>query len=103
VSRWQNELFGPELLLERVDGDEALVERANATPYGLACSVFTRSRERFDRMRLDVDAGIVNWNRGTAGASGAMPFGGLKNSGNHRPAGSWSLRYCVAPVSTLLR
>lgn len=103
VGRWSEELFGPEVLLEAVDGLSAMVERANATPYGLAASVFTRDRESFEHLRREIEAGVINWNCGTAGASGAMPFGGVKRSGNHRPAGSHSLRYCVTPVATLYR
>ena len=36
---------------------------------------------------------------GTAGASSKLPFGGLGLSGNHRPAGSFSLDYCAYPVA----
>lgn len=103
VPRWSEELFGPELLIEVVDSDEEAVARANATAYGLAASIHTTTHSRFQRARDDVRAGIINWNRGTAGASSAMPFGGVGHSGNHRPAGVFSLRYCVYPVATLLR
>jgi succinylglutamic semialdehyde dehydrogenase len=101
--RWREELFGPEVLLEVVDSDEEAVARANATEYGLAASVHTSTHSRFVNARHDLRAGIINWNRGTAGASSAMPFGGVGHSGNHRPAGVFSLRYCVWPVATLLR
>lgn len=94
------ELFGPEILVERVDEPD-WVERANATPYGLAMSVHTEDHSRFEALRPELEAGLVNWNRPTAGASSALPFGGLKHSGNLRPAGSMALRYCVAPVATL--
>lgn len=98
--RVSEELFGPELLIERVSAS-ALIARANATPYGLAMSVHTPDRERFEALRPALDAGLVNWNRPTAGASSLLPFGGLKHSGNLRPAGSLALRYCVAPVATM--
>lgn len=98
--RTREELFGPEILIETVD-ERDLVERANATPYGLAMSVHTASRARFDALLPELDAGLVNWNRATAGASSRLPFGGLKHSGNGRPAGALALRYCVAPVATL--
>lgn len=99
-ARIAHELFGPELLIERVSS-AALAARANATPYGLAMSVHTSDRSRFESLRPELDAGLVNWNRPTAGASSALPFGGLKHSGNLRPAGSLALRYCVAPVATM--
>ena len=101
--RWREELFGPEVLIEVVDTDEEAVQRANATEYGLAASVHTVNHGRFVHAWHDLRAGIINWNRGTAGASSAMPFGGVGHSGNHRPAGVFSLRYCVWPVATLLR
>lgn len=100
AERLTEELFGPEVLVERVEAG-ALIERANATPYGLAMSVHTTDRSRFEAIRPELDAGLVNWNAPTAGASSALPFGGLKRSGNLRPAGSLALRYCVAPVATL--
>src|SRR5437588_8630494 len=53
---------------------------------GLAASVHTRSQEAFDRCQRALECGVVNWNAPTVGASGRLPFGGLKRSGNHRPA-----------------
>ncbi len=44
-------------------------------------------------------AGCLNVNTGTAGASSKLPFGGLGQSGNHRPAGAFSLDYCAYPVA----
>jgi succinylglutamic semialdehyde dehydrogenase len=44
---------------------------------------------------------VVNWNAPTVGARGRLPFGGLKRSGNHRPAALWSTLYCAAPVAVL--
>ena len=44
---------------------------------------------------------MVNWNAPTVGASGRLPFGGLKRSGNHRPAALWSTLYCAAPVAVM--
>jgi len=101
-ARIVHELFGPEVLIETFSEDGEAVTRANATPFGLAMSVFTRSEARFRALRQTLDAGIINANRGTAGASSQLPFGGTKCSGNHRPAGSFALRYCVRPVATLV-
>ena len=44
----------------------------------------------------------MNVNTGTAGASSKLPFGGLGLSGNHRPAGSFSLDYCAYPVAGMI-
>ena len=99
--RWQEELFGPELLMERVGGEEAMLERANATRYGLATSVYTGDPGRFERMRPGLRCGLVHHNRPTIGASALLPFGGWKESGNHRPAGALTFRYVVGAVATL--
>jgi succinylglutamic semialdehyde dehydrogenase len=47
-------------------------------------------------------AGCVNVNTGTAGASSKLPFGGIGLSGNHRPAGAYSLDYCAYPVAGMV-
>ena len=44
----------------------------------------------------------MNVNAGTAGASSKLPFGGLGLSGNHRPAGAFSLDYCAYPVASMI-
>jgi succinylglutamic semialdehyde dehydrogenase len=95
------ELFAPVLTLEVVDSAEEAVARVNATRYGLAACVFTASRERFEALAPELDVGICNWNRGTVGSSSKLPFGGVKDSGNHRPAGLFSTYYCVDPVAEL--
>jgi succinylglutamic semialdehyde dehydrogenase len=44
---------------------------------------------------------VLNWNRGTIGASGRLPFGGGRRSGNDRPAGILAALYCTAPQARL--
>lgn len=96
------ELFAPVLSVEIVDNEDQALSRANATRYGLAACVFTASRERYERLAPEIEAGVCNWNRGTVGSSSRLPFGGIKDSGNHRPAGLFSMYYCVDPVAELL-
>lgn len=97
-----SEIFGPDLVLYAADSDEEAARLANATEYGLAMSVFTADRARFDALSYDLHAGILNWNRSTAGASSALPFGGVKKSGNHRPAAVTAGLYCTYPQAQLL-
>lgn len=97
-----SEIFGPDLVIYSAESDEEAVRLANATEYGLAMSIFTASRERFDALSYDLHAGILNWNRSTAGASSALPFGGVKKSGNHRPAAVMAGLYCTYPQAQLL-
>src|SRR5207302_1235087 len=82
----REELFGPDLAVYPAASEEEALEIANSTDYGLAASVHTRSEQTFDRCQRALACGVVNWNAPTVGASGRLPFGGLRRSGNHRPA-----------------
>lgn len=95
------ELFGPDLAVYTAsDTDEALA-LANGTPFGLVAAVFTRSQKTFEHCASELEVGAVHWNRSTAGASGLLPFGGIKQSGNHRPAGILAGQLCAYPQAIL--
>ncbi|MBC7835661.1 MAG: aldehyde dehydrogenase family protein [Phycisphaerales bacterium] len=96
------EVFGPLLRISVADSFDDAIEQANATRFGLAASIFTKDQAAADRFLREARAGCVNVNAGTAGASSKLPFGGLGHSGNHRPAGSFSLDYCAYPVAGML-
>lgn len=96
------EVFGPLLRISTCASLDDAIEQANATRYGLAASIFTRDRAAAERFLTECRAGCVNVNTGTAGASSKLPFGGLGLSGNHRPAGAFSLDYCAYPVAHML-
>ncbi|MFM9994803.1 MAG: aldehyde dehydrogenase family protein [Phycisphaerales bacterium] len=96
------EVFGPLLRVAVVESLDAAIEQANATRFGLAASIFTKDAGAIDRVLNEARAGCVNVNTGTAGASSKLPFGGLGRSGNHRPAGSFSLDYCAYPVAGMI-
>jgi succinylglutamic semialdehyde dehydrogenase len=97
----RDEIFGPEAALYPVADLEEAVAAVNDSEYGLAASVFTRRRSHYEHCVGRLRTGILNWNRGTIGASGKLPFGGLGKSGNHRPAGITATLYCTAPQSHL--
>ena len=100
-SHQARELFGPDIVLYKTKGDREATTVANATDYGLAMSVFTADEDRFEEMSYDLQTGILNLNRSTAGASSRLPFGGVKKSGNHRPAAILAGRYCTYPMASL--
>jgi succinylglutamic semialdehyde dehydrogenase len=95
------EWFAPLVFIEVCDDEASMVARANDTRFGLAAAVFTRESSRFRRVADELEAGVINWNRGTVGSSSRLPFGGVKESGNHRPAGLYSALYCADPVAEL--
>jgi succinylglutamic semialdehyde dehydrogenase len=96
------EVFGPLLRISVVKSLDEAIEQANATRFGLAASIFTKDSAAIERFVHEARAGCVNVNTGTAGASSKLPFGGLGLSGNHRPAGAFSLDYCAYPVAGMI-
>ena len=95
------EHFGPLLKVQRYrDWDEAIA-LANDTRYGLAAGLVGGERDDWDDFLLRIRAGIVNWNRQTTGASGDAPFGGVGESGNHRPSAYYAADYCAYPVASM--
>jgi succinylglutamic semialdehyde dehydrogenase len=101
-SRKDEEVFGPLLQVIRVPTFEAAIEEANNTRFGLAAGLISDSEELFVQFETDVRAGVLNWNRQTTGASGAAPFGGVGQSGNHRPAGYYAADYSAWPMASLI-
>jgi succinylglutamate-semialdehyde dehydrogenase len=95
------EIFGPDVAVYVVDEIEEAAALAEANPYGLALSVFTRRARNVEPFFARCRVGVLNWNRATVGASAALPFGGCKRSGNHRPAALFAADACAHPVATL--
>jgi succinylglutamic semialdehyde dehydrogenase len=101
-ARKDEEVFGPILQVIRVPTFEAAIEEANNTRFGLAAGLISDSEDLFVRFEAEVRAGVLNWNRQTTGASGAAPFGGVGQSGNHRPAGYYAADYSAWPMASLI-
>jgi succinylglutamic semialdehyde dehydrogenase len=95
------EIFGPVVTVFRAKSLPEAVQLANRTRFGLAASLFCDDPGSWDYFRRKIRAGVVNWNQPTVGASGALPFGGIGLSGNHRPSGSWACDYCSYPIATM--
>ena len=85
----REEIFGPVLAIIPFDDEEAAVEIANDTPYGLAAYVQTGSPERAERLSRSLRAGAVHINGGAY--EYGSPFGGYKASGNGREGGEMGL------------
>jgi succinylglutamic semialdehyde dehydrogenase len=94
------ELFGPVLQVIRVADFDAAIVEANATRYGLSASLIGGSLQLYDRFWANVHAGVINWNKPTNGAPSNAPFGGLGQSGNHRPSAYYAADYCAYPVTS---
>ena len=96
-----SEIFGPNVTFIPYDSIEEAIKIANATEYGLATSVFTKNIELYKLCVLEIESGLINFNRSTVGASAKLPFGGVKNSGNYHPAALTTIDACVYQMASL--
>lgn len=94
------ELFGPILQVYRVKDFDHAIDVANATRFGLAGGLISDNAELWQRVKAEMRAGILNWNRPTTGASSALPFGGPGLSGSLRPSAYYAADYVAYPVAT---
>ncbi|HVT60944.1 MAG TPA: aldehyde dehydrogenase family protein [Thermoanaerobaculia bacterium] len=84
------ETFAPILYIFEFDQLDEAIRLHNAVPQGLSSAIFTlnvRSAERF-LAATGSDCGIANVNIGTSGAEIGGAFGGEKETGGGREAGS---------------
>ena len=72
-------------------GMEEVIRRANATHYGLAAGVFTRSLDAANTLSRALRAGTV-WVNCYDVFDATIPFGGYKMSGVGREKGIYALR-----------
>ena len=80
---YYEEFFGPVAVLFKVKNEQAAIELANDSPFGLGGSVFTKDIERGKRVADQIDTGMVFINHPTW-TQADLPFGGTKGSGYGR-------------------
>ena len=86
----QHELFVPILYVFEYDSIEDAIGWQNDVPQGLSSAIFTDSFRKAERFLAHngSDCGIANVNIGTSGAEIGGAFGGEKETGGGREAGS---------------
>jgi len=85
----QEEIFGPVLSILPYDSEADAIAIANDTIYGLAGGVWSGDPERAKKVALQLRTGQVEVNGGSFNLS--APFGGYKQSGIGREAGTFGL------------
>ena len=79
----REETFGPLIPVFPFDSEDEVLEKANASDFGLASYVFTRDLDRAMRMGRRIEAGMCGVNTGLI-STAVAPFGGVKQSGYGR-------------------
>lgn len=98
----KEETFAPLVVLESIQNMNETIEKCSWSPYGLSASIFTQQEKIYKDFFYGIEAGLINWNQPTNGASAKLPFGGVGLSGNHRPAGADMIEHCFYKVSSLI-
>ncbi len=80
------ETFAPVAPVCPFDTEAEVIERANASPYGLSAYAFTRDLDRAMRLMEALEAGTIGLNDSVPSTS-QCPFGGVKQSGWNRELG----------------
>ncbi|KAG0465239.1 hypothetical protein HPP92_019403 [Vanilla planifolia] len=87
----KEEIFGPVQSILKFKELDEVIQRANATPFGLAAGVFTKSLDVANTLARALRVGSV-WINCFDVFDAAIPFGGYKMSGQGREKGIDSLK-----------
>lgn len=98
----QEEIFGPVVTIMPFDTEEEVLQYANSTQYGLACSLWTTDLNRAHRMAENIHSGIV-WVNCWMVRDLRTPFGGTKQSGVGREGGFEALRFFTEPKNVCIQ
>lgn len=88
----KEEIFGPVVTLQAFNSVEEALQLANATSYGLACTIWTQDISKAHIMAGKIESGIV-WINCWLHRDLRTAFGGVKNSGVGREGGWEALRF----------
>lgn len=88
----KEEVFGPVVTVYPFSTEDEVVQAANATPYGLSASVYTKDLAKAERVAKRLRDGMV-WINCWFARDLRVPFGGQKRSGVGREGGKHSLDF----------
>ncbi|MEM8664481.1 MAG: aldehyde dehydrogenase family protein, partial [Pseudomonadota bacterium] len=82
----KDEIFGPVAAIQTFTDEDEIIDRANATEYGLVAYLYTQDMKRGLGLAERLEFGMIGLNRGLV-SDPAAPFGGVKQSGLGREGG----------------
>jgi betaine-aldehyde dehydrogenase len=88
----REEIFGPVMSVMEFDDEREVIQRANATEFGLAAGVFTNDLTRGHRVIAQLQAGTC-WINHYNVTPIELPFGGVKMSGLGRENGRAAIEH----------
>ena len=97
----QEEIFGPVMCILTYDTVDEVIERANATPLGLAAGLFTNDLNMAHKVIAKLEAGIT-WVNTWGESPAEMSVGGWKQSGMGVENGRKGIEAWLRTKSTLV-
>ncbi|MCX2947239.1 aldehyde dehydrogenase family protein [Lentzea sp. NEAU-D7] len=88
---FQEEIFGPAVVVVPVADDDEAVAIANDTEHGLTAGIITEDSRRGLGLAQRIRTGIVHVGNQTVDDEPQAPFGGVKSSGYGRFGGRWGI------------
>jgi aminomuconate-semialdehyde/2-hydroxymuconate-6-semialdehyde dehydrogenase len=98
----QEEIFGPVVTITPFRSEDEAVRLANATPFGLSGSLWTRDLARAHRVAEQIESGTI-WVNCWLLRDLRTPFGGMKSSGVGREGGEEALRFFTEPKTVCVK
>jgi succinate-semialdehyde dehydrogenase/glutarate-semialdehyde dehydrogenase len=92
----REEVFGPVLPIVVVDSEQEAIDLANDSEFGLGASVWTKDRQKGERIARRIESGMV-WINDHSFSHGACQcaWGGVKDSGVGRSHSKFGFYECV--------
>ncbi|MCZ6695282.1 MAG: aldehyde dehydrogenase [Acidobacteria bacterium] len=97
----REEIFGPVVTITPFRSEDEVVDRANATEYGLTATIWTENLTRAHRLADRIASGTI-WINCWSLRDLRVPFGGMKHSGVGREGGEEALRFFTEPKTVCI-
>jgi aldehyde dehydrogenase (NAD+) len=97
------EVFGPVIVLDRVESLDEALRVAGATRFGLQCGLFTHDLRAVMRAWETIEVGAIVHDDAPAFRVDLMPYGGVRDSGLGREGPRWTVEEMTEPRLLVLK